>query len=124
MRTENTIFRVINQDNGVILADNLKMARTMKSRCVGLLNRNSLNPGEALLIEPCSSIHTFFMRFSIDVIFLDADGKAIKIVRGLKPWHLAGCFFGAHMVIEFSAEALTNKIKEGNAIKIEQINIK
>lgn len=119
MRAENTIFRVINQDNGVILADNLKIARTMKSRCIGLLNRNSLNHGEALLIEPCSSIHTFFMRFSIDVIFLDMDGKVIKIVRGLKPWRLAGCLFGAHMVIEFSAGALTNKIKAGNTIKIE-----
>ena len=55
----------------------------------GLLGRSELAPGEGLLIRPAPSVHTFFMRFPIDVVFLDRDRTIVKIVSRLRPWRVA-----------------------------------
>jgi uncharacterized membrane protein (UPF0127 family) len=68
----------------------------------GLLGRRSLDDGEGLLLEPASSVHTFFMRFPIDVVFLDREGSVSKIVENVRPWRAAGCR-GARSVVELSA---------------------
>jgi uncharacterized protein len=59
-------------------------------RLKGLLGRRSLPPGEGLLLRPASSVHTFFMRFPIDVVFLDRDLRVLSIARDLRPWRAAG----------------------------------
>ncbi|MFH1691016.1 MAG: DUF192 domain-containing protein [Candidatus Omnitrophota bacterium] len=120
MCKEGLLYKAINQDNGAVLANKLRVAQTFKSRSQGLLNRNGLEQGEALLIQPCTSIHTFFMKFPIDVAFLDRKGRVVKIAKNIRPWRLSGCLFGAHMVIEFNAGTLTNSlINVGNVVKIE-----
>jgi Uncharacterized ACR, COG1430 len=60
-----------------------------------------------LLIKPCSSIHTFFMAYPIDVLFLSSDGVVLKIVSGLKPWRMAWCK-GATAVLEMRPSVLEN----------------
>jgi uncharacterized membrane protein (UPF0127 family) len=55
----------------------------------GLLGRRDLPQGEGLLLRPASSVHTAFMRFPIDAVFLDRDGRVLKIARGLRPWNTA-----------------------------------
>ena len=55
-------------------------------RAKGLIGRKTLPPGEGLLIERCNAIHTFFMRFPIDAIFLDRRGRVVKTVRNIRPW--------------------------------------
>jgi hypothetical protein len=70
----------------------------------GLLGRRALATGEALLLRPCSSIHTFFMRFAIDVVFLDRDGRVLKVVEHLVPWRASWCR-GAREAIEVAAGA-------------------
>jgi uncharacterized membrane protein (UPF0127 family) len=71
-------------------------------RVKGLLARRSLAHDEGILLRPASSVHTFFMRFPIDVVFLDADGRVLKVAAGLRPWRVAGCR-GARAVLELSA---------------------
>jgi uncharacterized membrane protein (UPF0127 family) len=56
----------------------------------GLLGRTSLEPGGGLLIKPTPSVHMFFMRFAIDVVFLDRHNKIVRIVNTLRPWRIAG----------------------------------
>ncbi len=56
------------------------------ARFRGLMLRAKIRDGEALKIEPCSSIHMMFMRFSIDAVFYDADGKVTKVARNVRPW--------------------------------------
>jgi uncharacterized membrane protein (UPF0127 family) len=56
----------------------------------GLLGRDGLEPDEGILLRPASSVHTFFMKFAIDVVFLDRDGGVLKVVSNLEPWRLAG----------------------------------
>ena len=84
----------------------LLRAVTPWERMRGLLGRDGLAPDEGLLIERCSSIHTFFMRFPIDVVYLDAGWRVVKKVTQLTPWRLSG-FWGAGHALEVPAGALS-----------------
>ena len=66
----------------------LEIADTFWKRTLGLMGKSGLAGGHGLLISPCRSIHTCFMRFSIDVVFLDRDNNPLKVVREVKPWRL------------------------------------
>ncbi|MGN0847274.1 MAG: DUF192 domain-containing protein [Kiritimatiellia bacterium] len=63
------------------------VARSFIARLCGLMGRPALPAGEGLLILRCNAIHTFFMRFTIDATFLDAEDRVVKVVRGIRPWH-------------------------------------
>ncbi len=93
-------MRIRNVTRGSELASQAYAARGFWPRLRGLLGRASLQPGEALLLEPCSSIHTAFMRFAIDVVYVDRSGQVIKVVSGLKPFRASGVLRGARSVIE------------------------
>lgn len=82
-------MRIENGTRGTVVCDRGRRANTFLSRAVGLLGRRGLEPGEGLLIEPCSSIHMFFMRFPIDVAYVDREGIVVKTVRGLRPWRIS-----------------------------------
>lgn len=69
-----------------ILGVRAVVADTFLSRFLGLMFRRGLPAGEGLLITRCNSIHTFFMRFPIDAVFLDASGAVVRVVRGIPPW--------------------------------------
>lgn len=81
---------------------NLRFAESFRDRLLGLLFRAPLGPGQGLLIAPCGSVHTFGMRYAIDVVFLDRRGRILKIVHRLVPWRAAACA-GADQVIELAA---------------------
>ena len=82
-------IRVTNSTRGVTVAACAEVASSPWSRFWGLMGRRDLAPGGGLLITPCSSIHMFFMRFPIDVIFLDRNDTVVKIVHAIKPWRTA-----------------------------------
>ena len=73
------------------------------SRLLGLLGRASLARDEGLLLTPCSSIHTLFMLFAIDVLYLDRNHVVVKAVRAVRPFRLSACLRGAHSVLELPA---------------------
>lgn len=91
---------IINQTKNEVLADNATLADTAASRLVGLLNRDSISPGEGLVITQCRSIHMFFMKFAIDVIFIDRSNKAIGLVPRIKPFQMSPYFLWANAAIE------------------------
>lgn len=84
----------------------VREARTSWSRMVGLLAHRSLPVGEGLLLAPAWSIHTWGMRFAIDVLFLDAGGIVLRVFPALPPWRLASGTRKAHTVLEFGAGTL------------------
>ncbi len=100
----------------VILAENLKMAEDLEDRIVGLMFKKQMAKGEGLLIKPCTSIHTCFMNFPIDVLFIDRDGKILKMIRSLRPWRITGIYFKAKAVIELPSNSLPNELNEGEII--------
>ena len=69
--------------------DRIEIADRALPRMRGLLGRSGLADGEGMLLRPAGSIHTFFMRFPIDVVFVDRHDAVVKIVPGLRPWRLA-----------------------------------
>jgi uncharacterized membrane protein (UPF0127 family) len=90
------------EDDGRTLCGNCVLADTFMRRARGLLGRSKLEPGDGIVLRPEWSVHTFFMRFAIDVVFVDADQVVVKISSRLKPWRTAICK-GAHEVIELAA---------------------
>jgi uncharacterized membrane protein (UPF0127 family) len=77
-----------NTNTGVVVADRVAVASTHAARAVGLLGRSGLDAGEALWIVPSRGVHTWGMRFAIDVVALDARGVVVDHVSRLKPWRI------------------------------------
>lgn len=92
--------------SGVTLATTLETAFDSKSRNRGLLGRDRLDAGAALVLAPCSSVHTFLMRFPIDVVFVRKDGTVAKVCATVKPMRVA-IALGAFAVIELPAGRAT-----------------
>lgn len=99
-------MRVVNISKGTVLAERTREARTYWSRLVGLLGRRGLSEGEGLLIVPCSSVHTLFMRFPIDVAFLDRDGRVVNAYSSVPPFRVLVGGRGARMALELPAGVL------------------
>ena len=102
------MLALVNRVTGQTVASAVELATTRRSRRRGLLGRTGLDPSAALVLSPCFAIHTAFMRFSIDVVFVDDSGRVTRIVRDLPPWRMAWSS-GAHSVIELSAGSLRER---------------
>ncbi len=96
-------LRVANTTRGSILAEQCEQARSFFARGRGLMGREQLDPGGGLLIDPCSSIHTFFMRFPIDVVFINRGGRVVGMRSALPPGRPYAGAWGARAVIELPA---------------------
>lgn len=113
-------MKIINQSKNTILATEAVVADKALSRIKGLLGRKELRAGEALIIKPCNSIHTFFMRFPIDVLFVDKHSKAIKAIHSILPFHLTAIYFTAAFAIELPVGSLAASFTEpGDTILLE-----
>jgi uncharacterized protein len=88
-----------------VIARDVELALTRQARRQGLLQRTSLSPHAVLVLAPCFMVHTAFMKFSIDVIFVDRKGQVKRIVRRMPPWRMAACA-RAHATIELAAGTL------------------
>jgi uncharacterized membrane protein (UPF0127 family) len=105
-------------DGGRVVCPRCTVARRPVARMRGLLGRSSLPTGEGLLIESTGSIHTFFMQFPIDAVFLDSDWRVRKVVSDLKPGRTAGAK-GARAVLELAAgEAERVGVKPGDRLAV------
>jgi uncharacterized membrane protein (UPF0127 family) len=83
-------IRVTNVANGKLVGDEISVADSSLTRLIGLMGRRNLEPGHGLLITPSSGVHTFGMRFSIDVVALDQDWQVVGLWPKLKPYRLSG----------------------------------
>jgi uncharacterized membrane protein (UPF0127 family) len=96
-------FSAIFTDAGELVASHVSIANTFASRLIGLLNRRGLRDEEGLLLQPGGSIHTFAMRFPIDVLFLDEQGRVLLYHPSLKPWRVAFAPPRTRYVLELAA---------------------
>ena len=98
---------LVNQRTDEALAQHVEVAVTRRARRKGLLGRDGLGSSCALILAPCAAIHTMFMRFDIDAVFVDDDGRTVKVVRRLAPWRIAADAT-AHAVVELPAGSLND----------------
>jgi len=96
---------IVNSRTGLVLADDLIRAFDSAARRTGLLKHRGLPPGSAMIIAPSNAIHTFFMKFPIDIAFVGRDGRVRKIREALPPWRMSAAL-RAYAVIELPAGAI------------------
>lgn len=98
-------WKILNLTRQAVLADRVEVADRGARRSKGLLGRNGLKPGEGMWIVPCEAVHTFFMRFPIDLVYVDSNKRVRKVRSGVPPWRMSACF-SAHSVIELAVGAI------------------
>jgi uncharacterized membrane protein (UPF0127 family) len=110
-------LRVTNLAMGTVLATRLEVADSGPKRNKGLLGRKGLDAGEGLWIIPCESVHTFFMQFSIDLVYLDRRNKIRKVRESVPPWRLSACL-SAHSILELPSGTIrATQTQRGDALE-------
>ena len=110
---------LLHERTGHVIASSVQLALTRRTRRVGLLGHRHLDPTVALVLAPCFTIHTAFMRFPIDVLFMSREGYAVRVVHALKPWR-ATASIGAYAVVELAAGTLArHSVIAGDRLLLE-----
>lgn len=97
---------VKNAERETILGEAIEVAATAVQRVKGLLGRECLEDGQGLLFKNCSSLHTFFMQFPIDILYIDKRGKVLKAAPSVRPFKLVAAPFKAHYALELPVGAI------------------
>lgn len=99
-------MNIVNLTRGSTLATQARRADNFASRARGLMMAPPLPDGGGLVIEPCNSIHMFFMRYPLDIVFLDKSGEVVFMYTGIKPWRMGRMVRGARLAIELPEGAI------------------
>jgi uncharacterized protein len=119
-------LRAFNRTRSTVLCERLEEAGGMRGKSRGLLGREGLAPGTGMLfeagwMEPFMCMHMFFMRFAIDIVFLDRGGRVIRISHNLRPWRLSPIVWGARKALELPAGgAAESRTEVGDQIALER----
>lgn len=114
-----SVYRLRSSD-GTVVCERCEIPKSSFTRARGLLGRSGLEPGSGMLIDAAPSVHMFFMRFPIDVVFLDRDWKVVRVVHRLRPWRVAGAR-RAVAALELPAGAAAEAgIEEGDMLSLEE----
>ena len=112
-------MKVYNSSKNNIIADKADIAQNPFTRIVGLLLKKSVSENEGLVINPCNSVHTFFMRFPIDVLFVNKRNEIIACYENVKPWRILPIHLRSNYVVELCAGEISSKnIQKGDVISI------
>ena len=111
-----------NETRDTVLAEAADLANTSATRRTGLLKHERLEPGDGLWIVPCESVHTFFMKFPIDLVYLDKKRKVRKVRHAVPAWRLSACLT-AHSVLELPAGTLERTgTMVGDELAVEKLD--
>lgn len=112
-----------NATRSAVIGENIFAARTSAERRVGLLKHRKLEEGAGLWIVPCEAVHTFFMKFAIDLIYLDKEHRVRGIVHALRPWRMSMCL-PAHSVLELPPGTIDRtNTRKGDQLVLEPLDI-
>jgi uncharacterized membrane protein (UPF0127 family) len=113
-------YRLRNVTRGTVLGEAIDVADTSSKRTTGLLKHSGLRAGEGLWIVPCEGVHTFFMKFALDLVYINKKNVVRKVVRDVRPWRVSFCFM-AHSVVELPVGAIeASATKRGDELAFEQ----
>jgi uncharacterized membrane protein (UPF0127 family) len=105
------------------LATKTHLARSYWQRLIGLMGRKTLAQGEGLIIDPCSSVHTHFMRFAIDVIYVNKDHFVVGIDPALAPWKIGHFYKKVRYVVELpSGTAAATGTQVGDVLNLREVS--
>ena len=98
-------MNLVEIETGRVVVARLRVAENAWQRAIGLLGHAGLADDEALLLSPCGGVHTWGMRFPIDLLFLDREGRTLRVAPDVRPWRIRGPVRGARTVVELPAGA-------------------
>lgn len=110
--------KLINERTGEVILEDLQTADTFFARFRGLMGRPSIPKNSGLMIKPCNSVHCFFMKFPIDVIFLDKEDRVVHIAGNMKPRSISPVIKRAKYVVEANVTRLSGNIMVGDKLKV------
>jgi uncharacterized membrane protein (UPF0127 family) len=117
--SDDASVRILNLTRKTQIADRAEVAGSGVKRSKGLLGRKGLDPGEGMWIVPCEAVHTFFMQFALDLIYLDKKNRIRKVRSNVRPWRLSACL-SAHSIIELPVGAIRDSQSQpGDIVKFE-----
>ena len=109
---------LVNERTGSVVATDLELASDSRARNRGLLGRSGIAPGAVMIIAPCNAIHTFFMRFTIDIVFVDRQGQVLKVYPSVHPWRVRAAI-SAFAALELASGSIDLvKIAAGDRLAI------
>lgn len=111
-------LELIDYETGEVLVARLRVAQTFWSRFCGLQLQPRLAPDQGLLITRCSSVHTHWMRFTIDILFLDASGRVLGIRSQVRPWRFVLGFRGTKQVLEVASRQEEDRWRIGQRLEV------
>jgi uncharacterized protein len=115
-------YRVFNATRSTVLAERSNAATNMVSRGFGLMGKKSLPPGGGLIIVPCNSVISFFMRFLFDVVFVGGDGSVLHAVHSMRAWRTSRIVRGSKYVVELPAGTLNaSQTVLGDRIELSEL---
>jgi uncharacterized protein len=115
--------RIINTTRDALLAERAGFANSMTTRALGLMGQAALPEGSGLVIDPCTSIHMFFMRFAIDALYVAQDGVVLRVVSRLRPWRIGPIVWRSRYVVELPAgTADRTGTQAGDLLRVEPIS--
>ena len=117
LRNPSHPWTLVNGHTGAVLAVRVYAAVDSASRRQGLLGRTGLDD-EALIIAPCNAVHTFFMRFPIDVVFAARDGRVVKVCLEVRPWRMAGAIRGFAAIELPAGAARRHAVAPGDVLRV------
>jgi uncharacterized protein len=107
--------------NSSVICVNIRFADNFMTRLLGYMFSPLPEGDDGILFSPAKSIHTFFMRFDLDVVFMKSNGEIVKIIRALKPWRMTWFYFKAHQVLELPAGRLPVNLIEGDRLEVKHV---
>src|SRR5882724_3191152 len=120
MSSRSARHRITNLRSGRVVARDARRADSLAARTRGLLGETMLAEGTGLWLDPCSSIHMFFMRFAIDVVFLDREQRVTRAVAALAPWRVAFGGRGARSAVELPVGSIAaSDIRVGDLLSFD-----
>jgi uncharacterized membrane protein (UPF0127 family) len=105
----------------IVVCQKAREAKTMISAMIGLMFSKDLGKNDGLMIYGSRSIHTFFMRYNLDIIFLNSENKIVKIIRQMRPWRMTWIYFRARNVLEMTGGTLPLDISEGDILEVSHV---
>lgn len=110
-------FALVLAESGALLVSRVTAAVDSETRRRGLLGRSSLDD-EALAIAPCNAVHTFFMKFAIDVVFVDRQGRVTRVAHAVRPWRITGALRGFAAIELAAGTAARTGLTAGQRVEL------
>lgn len=113
---QNKIYK-LKASTGEVLCHKMIVANSIFARMKGLMFSEDLPDCDGFLIRPGNSIHTFFMRYPLDIVFMDKNFKIVKVLYNLNPWRMTWIYFRSFQVLEMKAGTLKKSLNQGDTLE-------